>query len=141
MREKGFLQVDIRLRRQIMRFLLVGGIAVGIDAFFYVSLNRLLGWDASWAKRISFAIGAIWAFWANKYFTFGSQIWTNTEPVLFVLVYAIGWAVNSAVHDVTMRLSGLYWLSFLGATGASTMANFVGQKWLVFRLTGAKALR
>lgn len=123
------------LRAEMARFIVVGGIAVGIDALVYVLLQRVFGFDPSLAKRVSFAIGAVWAFFANKYFTFGSANWLFVEPPMFVLVYAFGWLANTLMHDLIMGLTGFGWASFLAATGTSTLTNFVGLKFLVFRRT------
>lgn len=122
-----------KLGGQLLRFLLVGGLAVAIDGSIYFALTQAVQADPVWAKRVSYVTGALWGFFANKYFTFRQSGFDIREPLLFVLVYVFGWFCNSLVHDVT--LSGLHrpWLSFLAATGVSTCTNFVGQKWLVFR--------
>jgi putative flippase GtrA len=127
-------------RREIARFLLVGGIAVTIDAAVYAALLQL-GWDPSWAKRASFLAGAAWAFLANKFFTFGSRSWQVAEPVWFVLVYAAGWLANSVVHDLTFHLFSREVLAFLAATAVSTVMNFLGMKFIVFRQARASGAR
>ena len=119
--------------RQIWRYLLVGGLAVAIDGGVYFLLTASGQMSAAAAKRVSFAAGAIWGFFANKYFTFGQRDLSLKEPVLFALVYAGGWFLNSVIHDVTLRFTGMKPLAFLTATGVSTCTNFAGQKWLVFR--------
>ena len=119
--------------RQIWRYLLVGGLAVAIDGGVYYLLTASGQLPAVVAKRVSFAAGAIWSFFANKYFTFGQRDLSLKEPVLFALVYAGGWFLNSGIHDITLKLTGMNSLAFLTATGVSTCTNFAGQKWLVFR--------
>ena len=47
---------------EMMRFLLVGGIAVLIDGCFYFCLIDFEITEASWAKRLSFLLGSFWAF-------------------------------------------------------------------------------
>lgn len=121
------------LKGQLLRFLVVGGIAVALDAAFYFLLIRTSSIDALWSKRISFAIGALWAFFANKRFTFQRTGFTVQEPLLFTLVYVAGWFINSLAHDQVYRLRPIPWLAFLVATSLSTVANFAGQKWIVFR--------
>lgn len=122
-----------RLRSQLWRFLLVGGFSVLIDAAVYYALVHFKLTDAVMAKRISFAAGALWAFFANKFFTFNKVAFSKREPVFFIMVYLIGWLLNSLVHDFILHASNLRWLAFLAATGISTVTNFIGQKWLVFR--------
>ena len=121
-----------RLRGELLQFLHVGGGAVAIDAGFYFLLCQSSGLDPTWCKSISFAVGALWAFGANKFFTFGQTDYTVNEP-LFIAVYLVGSMLNSFCHDLIMRLKPWGWLAFFGATGLPTVTNFVGQKWIVFR--------
>lgn len=121
------------LKGELLRFALVGGIAVAIDGAAYLLLNHGAGWDPAWSKRLSFALGALWAFVANKWFTFQHPGLSLHEPLLFALVYAVGWTLNSLAHDLVYRFRPIDWLAFLVATGISTLTNFAGQKWIVFR--------
>jgi len=122
-----------------MRFLVVGGIAVALDAASYWALMHFWGLNPIWAKRASFGIGSVWAFFANKYFTFGVRELKASEPVLFAIVYVAGWFLNSVTHDLVLGWFGLKWLAFLVATGVSTCSNFIGQKFLVFRRKNSDA--
>lgn len=121
------------LKGQMLRFLVVGGIAVAIDTCVYFLLIRTDALDASWSKRISFAAGSLWAYVANKRFTFQHTGFAIHQPLLFSAVYILGWLINSVAHDQVYRLQPIPWLAFLIATGLSTMSNFAGQKWIVFR--------
>lgn len=127
------------LKKELVRFLIVGGIAVAIDGFSYW-LFMQLGWmEASWSKRASFALGSIWAFFMNKYFTFGQKALRMSEPFLFTFVYLAGWFLNSVAHDLVLHWFGVKPFAFLVATGLSTCTNFIGQKWIVFRKTHPKS--
>lgn len=130
-----------RLRGQLARYVLVGGLAVLIDAGAYYGLTAA-GWlDPAWAKRVSFAAGAVWGFFANKFFTFEQRGFALREPFLFALVYLAGWFLNSVLHDLVLAATGWRALAFLVATGVSTCTNFAGQKWLVFRHASPAAPR
>ena len=118
---------------QILKFLLVGGIAVCIDAISYALLVDQATIEHGLSKRISFILGSIWAFWANKYFTFRSSVPLGKEIVLFLLLYLSTFLANGWMHDFIFELSSLGWLSFLTATATSTTINFLGQKFVVFR--------
>lgn len=121
------------VKGQLLRFLVVGGIAVAIDAASYFFLISIESLDAAWSKRISFALGAFWAFIANKRFTFQQAGFSVHEPLLFSVVYIVSWFLNSITHDQVYRLQSKAWLAFLAATSLSTVVNFVGQKYIVFR--------
>lgn len=118
---------------EIMRFLVVGGVAVIIDGCFYFCFINWEIIEASWAKRLSFLLGSIWAFFMNKYFTFRQKQFSFRQPVLFGLVYFTGFFLNSVFHDLVHVFTKIEWLAFTLATGVSTISNFIGQKWIVFK--------
>lgn len=118
---------------EIMRFLVVGGVAVLIDGCFYFYFTNWEIMEASWAKRLSFLLGSFWAFFMNKYFTFRQKGFSFTQPVLFGLVYLTGFFLNSLLHDLTLVFSKIELFAFTVATGISTVSNFLGQKWIVFK--------
>ena len=124
---------DARLKSELLRFALVGGVAVALDAASYGALIHYGQLNPAWAKRTSYALGSVWAYFANKFYTFGRRELRAGEPFLFALVYAAGWFLNSATHDLVLRLVGLKPVAFLAATALSTASNFLGQKFLVFR--------
>lgn len=119
--------------RELLRYILVGGLAVVIDTVAYFILSDTTGLSASSAKRISFTSGAIWAFFANKYFTFRQPVPRVQEPIIFIAVYIVGFLSNSFIHDYILHVSGSKLFSFASATFVSTVLNYIGQKWLVFR--------
>lgn len=127
--------ISEKLKRELLRFLVVGGIAVLIDGTTYYLFVEYGILDPSWGKRISFALGAVWAFIMNKYYTFEQKTFRKREPLLFTIVYLAGWFFNSVTHDVVLRFFEIKKLAFLVATGVSTCTNFIGQKWIVFRVS------
>jgi putative flippase GtrA len=132
------MNLSPRLKTELLRFLVVGGIAVAFDGASYYGLMNLFQMEPAWAKRASFAIGSVWAFFANKYFTFGVRELRLREPFIFTFVYLAGWFFNSVTHDLVLHMAGLKWLAFLAATAVSTCTNFIGQKFLVFRRDDSK---
>ena len=116
-----------------LRFLFVGVFAVLIDGVAYAVMVRVYGIEPEISKRISFILGALWAFIANKYFTFKSIGPARKEMVLFALLYFTSFYLNGLIHDLTWSLSSIDWLSFLTATSTSTMVNYIGQKYIVFK--------
>ena len=121
------------LKGELYRFLFVGVIAVALDMVSYFALQQLGGINPIWAKRASFGIGSIWAFFANKYFTFAAREIRVSDPVLFAVVYAAGWFLNSVTHELLLGWFGIKALAFLVATSVSTFSNFIGQKFIVYR--------
>lgn len=121
------------LANELFRYLLVGGMAIVIDAVSYYLLTQLTSLDPQWSKRYSFISGALWAFVMNKVFTFQSKEVKASEPVLFSIVYGLGFIFNSLSHDIIYSFSNSKVSSFIVATGISTVTNFFGQKYIVFR--------
>ncbi len=129
------------MKKEILRFLIVGGIAVLIDGLSYFLLVKAGFLTPSWDKRISFLLGSIWAFFMNKYYTFKQKEFRAIEPFSFTLVYLAGWFLNSVCHDVVLRAFANKALAFLAATALSTCTNFAGQKWLVFHRRSSYSCR
>jgi putative flippase GtrA len=126
-------RLSISPNTQIQRFLFVGVIAVCIDAISYALLVDQINIEHGLSKRISFILGSLWAFGGNKYFTFHSTVPPGKEFVLFSLLYLSSFLANGWIHDVTYKLCSSGLVSFLTATSISTIINFVGQKFIVFR--------
>lgn len=128
-----------QLRRQILRFLVIGGASVVIDLCVYFLLLSTL--QPAWAKGISYVVGMLFGFLGNKFWTFESQRKSLSEPIVYTLLYAFTLGVNigvnagsfsAAMHFVSAeQVSQL--IAFFVATGTTTVLNFLGMKYLTFR--------
>jgi putative flippase GtrA len=121
--------------RSLLRFLLVGGTAVVIDAVTYVLLHRL-GVPVDPAKALGFLTGAVFAYFANWRFTFGARR-SRWSEVLFVVVYALALGINVAANAAVRAWLGTSTvdatIAFLVATGLSAAWNYVGMSLFVFQ--------
>ena len=121
--------------RSLLRFLLVGGTAVVLDAVAYVLLDAA-GTPVDLAKALGFLTGAVFAYFANWRFTFGARR-SRWSEVLFVVVYALALVLNVAAHAGVRAWLGTSTvdatIAFLVATGLSAAWNFVGMSLFVFR--------
>lgn len=119
-------------RKELLRFLVGGGSAVLVDYLLYRVFLRIEIVPTK-AKAFSFFCGAVVGFVINKVWTFERHGFAIEEIGRYVLLYSISAGIN------TMTYQGLCWvlkregLAFLGATGVSTILNFLGQKFFVFR--------
>lgn len=120
-----------RLKKEFKRFLIVGLSGVGTDLVSYYILLNFLYSDIS--KSISFILGAMVAFIFNKYWTFEKHEKSYTEIFQFVMLYAITLVVNVFINKLVLDATELVFLAFLVATGVSTILNFLGQKFWVFK--------
>ena len=118
---------------EIYRFLIVGICSVSIDFLFYYVFIYLDLFDPNNSKRISFIIGAIFAFYANRHYVFKVDEKKISQYLMFSFLYFTSFILNSLVHDYILLMSNLTFLSFLCATFVSTVTNFTGQKFIIFK--------
>ena len=116
---------------EILKFLVGGGSAVITDAIVYILLKRYI--DISAAKAISYISGAIVGFIINKFWTFDSKSFRFSEIYKYIVLYAFSAVANTLVNKVILLLFSNVPFAFLCATGVSTVINFLGQKFVVFK--------
>lgn len=120
--------------RSALKFLLVGGTTVAVDGLTYTGLLHV-GLEADVAKTLSFALGAVFAYFANWRFTFGARR-SRWSEALFVVVYTLALLLNVGVNAGLRSWLGTggaaATIAFLVATGASAVWNFVGMSLFVF---------
>lgn len=126
-----------RITGELARFLIVGITAVGIDYASY-RLCMALGWPIGNAKATGYIAGAVFGYFANRFFTFRvATAWHWSETVRFIGVYLSSLLANVSVNALALTLLGrselAITLAFIAATGTSTALNFLGMKFLVFR--------
>ena len=130
---------DLRLRKQIQRFLVVGGSSVAVDLLAYCVLLKCV--DRMTAKGLAYLAGVLIGFAGNKLWTFESRQLSFSEPILYIVVYASTLVINIAINSLvcsyleSMMLASYtaqIW-GFLFATGVTTVLNFVGLKFVAFR--------
>lgn len=119
--------------KQVSRFLVVGTSAVITDFILYFLLINFL--PPSVAKTISFIAGTVIAYIFNKHWTFEKSGKTRYEIVKFIVLYSSTLSANVAINALFLYIFPEYiLLAFLFATGTSTVLNFIGQKWWVFKI-------
>ena len=129
------------IRRQLLIFLVVGGLTVVIDFLCYRGLMWAVGLTPGPAKAVSFVCGTVFAYFANRAWTFGQQRHAAGSAWRFALLYALSLGANVAVNAAALALlagwSYAVQLAFLLATGVSTCLNFAGMKLFVFKSSRA----
>lgn len=117
---------------ELSRFLVVGLSAVGTDFLVYMAISPFL--PTAVAKGTSFVAGAVLSFVLNRAFVFRARDKgkVSTQAGLFVLLYATSLGLNMGVNAAALALSFPKALAWLCATGTSTVANFLGMKFIVF---------
>jgi putative flippase GtrA len=124
------------IRRELGIFLVVGVTTVLIDFVTY----RGLAWGGApidAAKAAGFLTGTVFAYVANKAWTFGHAGPASGSLWRFALLYAVTLAANVLINAAVLHaLAGSTWAvqwAFLLATGTSATLNFLGMKFFVFQ--------
>lgn len=120
-----------KIKKELKRFLVAGLSAVGTDLITYYILLNFLSHDFS--KAISFLIGTVVAFVINKYWTFEKNEKSYKEMMKFGVLYSVTLGANVMTNNVVLEYTNIVFLAFLLATGISTILNFIGQKFWVFK--------
>jgi putative flippase GtrA len=124
------------IKHELVIFLFVGILTVLIDFVTYSGLMwiNLLGLDM--AKAVGFVAGTIFAYFANRIWTFGHKTHAPGSAGRFIVLYAMSLGANVWVNAFALGLLAPVMLAvemaFLLATGVSAVLNFLGMKWFVF---------
>jgi len=89
------------------------------------------------AKGLSFVMGTMFAYVANRLWTFDRAKGGGSVFVLFAVLYLVTLTINVALNSTIISLFDDRELGrsvgFLAATGSSATLNFIGMKTIVFR--------
>lgn len=117
--------------KELLKFCVAGGSAVVVDFIVYMLLKQFI--DVSIAKAVSFVSGAIVGFIINKLWTFESKQFKSSEVIKYIILYTCSATANTLVNKGVLTIVNWTILAFLCATATSTIMNFLGQKFFVFR--------
>ena len=124
------------IRRELTIFLIVGSMTVLLDYLTYRSLIWIELMNVVMAKATSFLVGTIFAYSANRFWTFSHELNVSGSVWRFILLYTVTLGANVLVNSLALELldgaSVAIQISFLLATGISACLNFVGMKYFVF---------
>ncbi len=124
------------LAKQIKRFLIVGFTTVVIDFTAY-RLLLYLDSPTAIAKGLGFVAGTIFAYFANKLWTFNRAKGGTNVFSMFIALYITTLAVNVGVNSGVIQILGeeeiFMTLAFFMATGTSATLNFIGMQMIVFK--------
>ena len=125
----------MRFSVQLRRFLIVGSTTVVVD---FASYSGCLWLDLpiDFSKAVGFVVGTLFAYLANRYWTFEAA----GEPgrighflVLYLSTLVVNVAVNAVVVRALDRTAFAIAVAFVLATAVSASLNFLGMKFIVFR--------
>ena len=121
-------------KKEMGKYLVAGLLALLTDSIVYFIAFHFYSYSI--AKSISFLSGTCTAYLVNKYWTFEKKEKSMREVAKFAMLYGSTLIVNVGINKLSLTLfPGSVLFAFLAATGSSTILNFIGQKWWVFRNT------
>jgi putative flippase GtrA len=133
------------IKRELAIFLVVGALTVLVD---FVSYRGLIGFGVmavDMAKATGFLIGTLFAYFANRFWTFGHKPHVRGSAWRFAVLYASTLGANVLINSLALKLFvdavAAIPLAFLVATGVSSSLNFLGMKFFVFRPSPASELQ
>jgi len=145
-----FLKSVSPLQKQLIKFTLIGITAVLVDLSCYYSFLNLLpekpfGYNNEpIAKALSFLCGLTVTYFFNKRWTWKQSNHSKKRFLKFIFLYAVSLMVNVSMNSlflyiltetpVLQPIPYKYFIAFVGATGISSLLNFMGQKFWVFKL-------
>ena len=118
---------------EIYKFIIIGIIAVSIDAFVYFLLGNFEFFSYEISKRISFICGAAFAFFFNRSYVFQSKHKNISQILGFSILYLISFLCNAFSHDFVLNKLDIPAVAFIFATAISTIINYLGQKFIIFK--------
>lgn len=138
------------LKKQLVKFTLIGLLAVSVDLLcYFILLNTLpeklfqtVGNEAV-SKSISFMCGMTVTYFFNKFWTWKKKDRSQKRLVKFGLLYGIALLINVGTNSGFLYilhqyrnlvdLPFKYLIAFVGASGLSASVSFMGQKFWVFK--------
>jgi putative flippase GtrA len=125
------------IKRELAKFLFVGGSTVLIDFISYLGLIGFQVMNVDMAKATGFLAGTLFAYFANRFWTFDHKSHIPGSPWRFSALYLSTLGANILINALVLKLLAdvefAIQLAFLLATGVSASLNFLGMKIFVFR--------
>lgn len=126
------------ITRELLIFIIVGSLTVLLDFSIYRGLvfTHLVKVDS--AKAIGFLAGTVFAYFANRFWTFSLNQSNMGQVWRFILLYCMTCAVNVLINTAALfaleTVSFAMPVAFILATGVSASLNFVGMKFFIFNV-------
>ena len=125
------------IKRQFTIFLIVGALTVLVDFICYRGLIGFQLMEVDLAKATGFLAGTLFAYFANRFWTFGRKPQLPGSAWRFAALYASTLGANVLINAFVLKLfadsAAAFLFAFLLATGVSASLNFLGMKFFVFK--------
>jgi putative flippase GtrA len=124
-------------RRQVVFFLINGLVSLLIAYSIYFILIHN-GVTVSLSNSLAYVIAMLYGFFANRKFAFNdNEIVSNIKIIKYIILYSFTLILNVNINSVALDIiAGFYgdlFLAFFVALSISTVINFIGMKYWVFK--------
>ena len=125
------------IKRELVIFIIVGLSTVLVDLMIYYGLIQFQVVEVDMAKATGFLVGTLFAYFANRIWTFGHRSHRQGSVWRFLFLYGSTLSTNVLINSLALKLlvdtTATFKLAFLLATGTSACLNFLGMKFFVFK--------
>ncbi|GAA4394283.1 GtrA family protein [Tsukamurella soli] len=125
------------LHKQIVLFVLIGGLCGVIDFGLTLGLGKGLGVGEFYAKAVGFVVGTATAYWLNRRHTFQAAPSHRRLAAVWAL-YLVTFIVQEGIFLGVLHAwpgNTLHWLvAYVLAQGTATVINFVVQRVVIFTM-------
>jgi len=125
------------IKREFVIFLIVGVTTVLVDLIIYTVMIEFQVMETDKAKATGFLFGTLFAYFANRIWTFGHRVHAPGGVWRFFVLYASTLGTNVLINSVSLELlantTATFQLAFILATSTSACLNFLGMKFFVFK--------
>lgn len=120
------------IRERFVRFLVVGGLSTALNYGVFLGLLRYLPYLL--ASPTGYLSGLVLGYWLNRVWAFESRGDSDRRIAPFLLVYLGNLAISQVLLFALVEHLGVpeTWAN-LPALVYTTLANFAGLHWFVFR--------
>jgi len=130
MNTEGF-PTTMALLPKFGRFLLVGGVCTGLQYVLLILLIRTVNAEPTLASTLGYLVSALLNYLLSYSFTFRSAARHQESLPRFLLIGALGVALNATVVFVGVRTFGMHYLvAQIAATFTTLLWNFyANHRW------------
>ncbi len=129
------------MKEQLTKFLIVGGFSTILNYAIFYGLYKLIGIYYLLSSAIGFLSGVVFGYFFNKTWTFQSKSKARMEIVKYYLVYIFSLFFSLVILRIEVEYFMINPLiANIITISITTIINFAGTKFFVFRAKGATLL-
>lgn len=120
------------MKKNLFRFCIIGGGTTLIDWCIYWFLSKSI--DVTIAKIISMVFASVFSYFFNKIWTFENADRKHVKYLWkYYITFAVNIGINTSINTFIYSRTEQKLIALVIATGCATVANFILQKFWVFK--------